>query len=301
MASNSDVPIDPDEYALYMQYGPNWRAASGRSNKRDRGGRYDRFMKFFHTTPFQPMPISTLKFENPYEKPDVVTEPDWYYQLNKTQQQIYDLLSNYFPADTLEPSDFEERDFLSGAMDWSNPNTTASNNIYGVTPPGWTEGNGVNAMVQVNWVNTKTGERLTAPHAGFNPPSGEGWVKEEFMSEPLDPKKLNRPDATIMGNTGTTATQPFIIQPAAQQTTAAYAQMAQNNAATAATPPANNDRSGDRIVAAAPAPVVSRANPPAAAKTTMSDQYITRYDRDESSPIVSAKKPVTTTKKVKAI
>ena len=267
MASNSDVPIDPDEYALYMQYGPNWRAASGRSNKRDRGGRYDRFMKFFHTTPFQQMPISTLKFENPYEKPDVVTEHDWYYQLNQTQRQIYDLLSNYFPADTLEPSDFEERDFLSGVMDWSNPNTTASNNIYGPTPP--------------------TGDPTP-------------YLDPEIASQ--DPSKAYfEPNSFRNSSTGTSATQPYRIAPVAQQTKAAYAQMAQNNAVTAATPSANNDRGGDRIVAAAPAPVVSRANPPAAAKTTMSDQYITRYDRDESSPIVSAKKPVTTTKKVKAI
>ncbi len=268
MASNSDVPTDPDEYALYMQYGPNWRAASGRTNKRDRGGRYDRFMKFFHTTPFQPMPIETLKFENPYEKPDVITEPDWYYQLNETQRQIFDLLSNYFPANTLEPEDFEERDFLSGVMDWSNPNTTAPNSaINGPLPP--------------------TGD--PTPY--------------------LDPQVASRkpgysyfePDSLRNSSTGTSATQPYRIAPPAQQTAAAYTQMAQNNAAPAAAAPANNDRGGDRIVAAAPAPVVSRVNPPAQAKTTMSDKYITRYDRDESSPVVSAKKPVTTTKKVKAI
>ena len=260
MASNSDVPTDPEEYALYMQYGPNWRAASGRLNKRDRGGRYDRFMKFFHTTPFQPMPIETLKFENPYEKPDVITEPDWYYQLNETQRQIYNLLSNYFPANTLEPEDFEERDLLNGVMDWSNPNTTASNNIYSPTPP--------------------TGDPT--------PPTDPTLIAIQ------DPSKYHL-------FTGTSATQPNVIAPRPQQTAAAYTQMAQNNAASAPAAPASNDRGGDRIVAAAPAPVVSRANPPAAAKTTMSDKYITRYDRDEFSPVVSAKKPVTTTKKVKAI
>ena len=267
MASNSDVPTDPEEYALYMQYGPNWRAASGRLNKRDRGGRYDRFMKFFHTTPFQPMPIETLKFENPYEKPDVVTEPDWYYQLNETQRQIYNLLSNYFPANTLEPEDFEERDFLSGVMDWSNPNTTAPNSA----------------------------------------------LDRNFIAPPYDP--INDPtpptDSTLVASQDPFkrylhTTQPNVIAPRPQQTAAAYTQMAQNNAASAPAAPASNDRGGDRIVAAAPAPVVSRANPPAAAKTTMSDKYITRYDRDESSPVVApvktvVKKPVTTTKKVKAI
>ena len=266
MASNSDVPTDPDEYALYMQYGPNWRAASGRLNKRDRGGRYDRFMKFFHTTPFQPMPIETLKFENPYEKPDVITEPDWYYQLNETQRQIFDLLSNYFPANTLEPEDFEERDLLNGVMDWSNPNTTAPNSAWDRNV-------------------------IAPPYDPINDPT-----------PPTDPTLIAiRDPSKVYLHTGTSATQPYRIAPRAEQTTAAYKQMAQNNAASAPAAPASNDRGGDRIVAAAPAPVVSRANPPAAAKTTMSDKYITRYDRDEFSPVVTAKKSVTTTKKVKAI
>ena len=277
MASNSDVPTDPDEYALYMQYGPNWRAASGRLNKRDRGGRYDRFMKFFHTTPFQPMPIETLKFENPYEKPDVITEPDWYYQLNETQRQIFDLLSNYFPANTLEPEDFEERDLLNGVMDWSNPNTTAPNSAWDrnvIAPP-------------YDPINDPT------------PPTGDpmAYLDPEVASR--DPLKYYfEPDSLRNSSTGTSATQPYRIAPRAEQTTAAYTQMAKNNAASAAAAPASNDRGGDRIVAAAPAPapapapVVSRANPPAAAKTTMSDKYITRYDRDEFSPVVAPVKTV---------
>ena len=266
MASNSDVPTDPDEYALYMQYGPNWRAASGRSNKRDRGGRYDRFMKFFHTTPFQPMPIETLKFENPYEKPDVITEPDWYYQLNETQRQIFDLLSNYFPANTLEPEDFEERDWLSGVMDWSNPNTTSAWDRNFIAPPY---------------------DPINDPNI---PPVG-GNDLSKYYPDPL----LAYP------HTGTTATQPNVIAQRPQQTAAAYTQMAQNNAASAPAAPASNDRGGDRIV-------VSRANPPAAAKTTMSDKYITRYDRDVQdgkvkavAPVKTVVKPVTSSKKVKAI
>ena len=283
MASNSDVPTDPEEYALYMQYGPNWRAASGRLNKRDRGGRYDRFMKFFHTTPFQPMPIETLKFENPYEKPDVITEPDWYYQLNETQRQIYNLLSNYFPANTLEPEDFEERDLLNGVMDWSNPNTTASNNIYSPTPP--------------------TGD----PTPFLDPEVASR--KEGY--------RYFEPDSLLNSTTGTSATQPYRIAPRPQQTAAAYTQMAKNNAATATTAAAaptqekDNSYTGVPNVARAPAAPASPALTGQAlqnakmaqsqARESMSDKYITRYDRDEFSPVVSAKKPVTTTKKVKAI
>ena len=187
--------------------------------------------------------------------------------------------------------------------------------------PGWTVYNGINTMAIVNWVNTKTGERIEAPHGGFFPPSGEGWVTEESKPKPLDPKD-KRPDATIMGNTGATATQPNVIAPRAEQTVAAYTQMAKNNAASAAAALASNDRGGDRIVAPTSytgVPNVARA--PAApaspaltgqalqnaqmaqsqARESMSDKFITRYDRDEFSPVVTAKKSVTTTKKVKAI
>jgi len=184
--------------------------------------------------------------------------------------------------------------------------------------PGWSVYNGINTMAIVNWVNPKTGERFTAPHGGFSPPSGEGWVTEELKSKPLDPN-YKRPDATIMGNTGTTATQPYAILPAAQQTTAAYAQMAKNNAATAAAASANNDRGSDRIVAAAPAPAASNvqtryqtnledglesrkvpalAPAPAAAAPTMSDQFIQRYERAEATgndnPKVKVVEPVKT-------
>ena len=73
--------------------------------------------------------------------------------------------------------------------------------------------------------------------------------------------------------------------------------------------PASNDRGGDRIVAKAPTsytgvPDVARAPAaPAAPASTMSDKFITRYDRDVQDGKVKtvAKKPVTTTKKVKAI
>lgn len=314
-----------EEYQMYQRYGPNYREymrfGYGRNQARARN-QFNPSGGFYHTDPPQVRKVveNIMGASAPEQNSSYLS--DYLQEYEKTRQrmlQLEDLMNQnqfQYSQPNMSFEDFYNQYYGNygggGGGDEGSNGVTEVNAQISQTPefegnvpvpnmPGWTEWNGFNAMVQVNWVNTKTGERLTVPHAGFNPPSGEGWVKEEFKSEPLDPKKLNRPDATIMGNTGTTATQPFIIQPAAQQTTAAYAQMAQNNAVTAATSSANNDRGGDRIVAAAPAPVVSRVNPPAPDKTTMSDQYITRYDRDESSPIVSAKKPVTTTKKVKAI
>ena len=252
MASNSDVPTDPDEYALYMQYGPNWRAASGRLNKRDRGGRYDRFMKFFHTTPFQPMPIETLKFENPYEKPDVITEPDWYYQLNETQRQIFDLLSNYFPANTLEPEDFEERDLLNGVMDWSNPNTTAPNSAWDRNV-------------------------IAPPYDPINDPT-----------PPTDPTLIAiRDPSKVYLHTGTSATQPYRIAPAS-----VYNMVRPSLPTASPTPATQGGDSlfggygSQRSPAPAPAAPAYVAPVQNMVRPTL-DSYIQRYERDESSPVVA--------------
>ena len=321
----TDVPTDPEEYALYMMYGDNWRQFVGeRYNTRDRGGMYDYNLHFYNSVPYVALIkniVDTLQAQTDFvtsmQPPEGIEDYQNQYniwaehlvELNRELTDYRGKIENY----QFDPKDLEERYAYpqpsSGANfppPFERPAQPAfsppfEGNVPVPNMPGWTEWNGVNAMMQVNWVNTKTGERLTVPHAGFNPPSGEGWVKEEFKSEPLDPKKLNRPDATIMGNTGTTTRQPYVIQPAAQQTTAAYLQMAKNNAATAAVAsPQERDNSY-----AAPAPAPAPALPPA--KPTMSDQFISRYERAEAmgsdNPKVKTVTPAvkTITKKVKAI
>ena len=58
-----DALTDPDEIALYKQYGPNWRRVIG-SGMRDRGGRYDRNMRFNHGVPtgFLTRPVAPQAF-----------------------------------------------------------------------------------------------------------------------------------------------------------------------------------------------------------------------------------------------
>jgi hypothetical protein len=46
-----EIPTDPNELALYRKYGKNWRNVAMGSTMRDRGGSFDRGMRFMHTTP----------------------------------------------------------------------------------------------------------------------------------------------------------------------------------------------------------------------------------------------------------
>ena len=46
-----EIPTDPNELALYRKYGKNWRNVAMGSTMRDRGGAFDRGMRFMHTTP----------------------------------------------------------------------------------------------------------------------------------------------------------------------------------------------------------------------------------------------------------
>ena len=74
------------------------------------------------------------------------------------------------------------------------------------------------------------------------------------------------------------------------------------NVAAAAADARGGDTQPVSTPALAPAPSISRANPPAPvsapAKPSMSDQFIPRYDRDENSPVVSVK-PIKTYKPIK--
>ena len=344
-----------EEYQMYQKYGPNYREymrfGYGRNQARARN-QFNPGGGFYHTDPPQVKKVVENIMGTPAPEQGSPYLSDYLEEYEKTRQRVLQLedLMNQNQFQYSQP-DMSFEDFYNqyygnygggggdgdggdegnnGVTEVTAPTSTARTFTpdapsHGNVPvpgmPGWTVYNGINTMAIVNWVNTKTGERIEAPHGGFFPPSGEGWVTEESKPKPLDPKD-KRPDATIMGNTGATATQPNVIAPRAEQTVAAYTQMAKNNAASAAAALASNDRGGDRIVAPTSytgVPNVARA--PAApaspaltgqalqnaqmaqsqARESMSDKFITRYDRDEFSPVVTAKKSVTTTKKVKAI
>jgi len=328
----TDVPTDPEEYALYMMYGDNWRQYAQESYfNRDRGGRYDYNLQFYNSVPY----VALIK-----NIVDMLQEKSDFHMSMQPPEGINDYENQYnIWAQNLEQLNAELTDYRGKIENYQfDPKDLEETYAYphgypspSVPPPGAPP-------------ETPPGARTLPP--GYTPPPKDDTASlwgSRLDSDPnmmytmdfrdsdgdmVDDRQQRgagqpgfaighfyKPDATIFGNgnTGTTKTQPYAILPAAQQTTAAYAQMAKNNATTATTAaaaaPTDNDRGGDRIVAPAPAAVkfTSPALPPA--KPTMSDQFISRYDRDVQDGKVKAVAPVktvtpvskTTTKKVKAI
>jgi len=245
-----------EEYQMYQKYGPNYREymrfGYGRNQARARN-QFNPGGGFYHTDPPQVKKVVENIMGAPAPEQGSPYLSDYLEEYEKTRQRVLQLedLMNQNQFQYSQP-DMSFEDFYNqyygnyggdGGGDEGNNGVTEVAAQISQTPqfegnvpvpnmPGWSVYNGINTMAIVNWVNPKTGERFTVPHGGFIPPSGEGWVKEELKSEPLDPN-YKRPDATTMGNgnTGTTATQPNVIAPRAQQTVAAYLQMAQNRAA----------------------------------------------------------------------
>ena len=323
---DTDVPTDPEEYALYMMYGDNWRQFARESYfNRDRGGRYDYNLQFYNSVPYVALIKNIVDmlqeksdFHMSMQPPEGIDDYEnqyniWAQNLEQLNAELTDYrgkIENY----QFDPKDLEEtyRTLPYYETPKSEPSfPPPSSNQPGA---GWT---GTLPAAGSDNFAPSWGSRLDS-----NPNNFYTMDFRDSDGDMVDDRQQRgagqpgyaighfyKPDATIFGNgnTGTTKTQPYAIQPAAQQTTAAYSQMAKNNAATATTTaaaaPTNNDRGGDRIVAAAPAPAkfTSPALPPA--KPTMSDQFISRYERDVQDGKVKTVTPIvkTTTKKVKAI
>ena len=321
-----------EEYQMYQKYGPNYREymrfGYGRNQARARN-QFNPGGGFYHTDPPQVKKVVENIMGTPAPEQGSPYLSDYLEEYEKTRQRVLQLedLMNQNQFQYSQP-DMSFEDFYNqyygnygggggggdGGDEGNNGVTEVAAQISqtpqfeGNVPvpgmPGWAVWNGANTMAIVNWVNPKTGERFTAPHGGFSPPSGEGWVTEESKPKPLDPKD-KRPDATTMSNAG--------VAPASVYN------MVRPSLPTASPTPAT--QGGDSLFGGygsqrspAPAPAAPAYVAPVQnmVRPTL-DSYIQRYERDESSPVVApvqnmvrpslptAKKSVTTTKKVKAI
>ena len=322
----TDVPTDPEEYALYMMYGDNWRQYAQESYfNRDRGGRYDYNLQFYNSVPYVALIKNIVDmlqeksdFHMSMQPPEGINDYEnqyniWAQNLEQLNAELTDYrgkIENY----QFDPKDLEEHYAYMQPINGYQPPSVPDFPPPGAPPatppvadrpnfaPSWGSrlDTNPNDMYTMDFRDSDGDMVDDRQQRGAGQP---GYAIGHFY----------KPDATIFGNgnTGTTKTQPYVILPRAEQTTAAYAQMAKNNAAAAAAS-ANNDRGGDRIVAAAPAPVVAAptyagvqssqaltgqaANnaqmAQSQARESMSDKYITRYDRDEFSPVVAPVKTV---------
>ena len=268
-----DTPTDPNELVLYKKYGKNWRdVISGRKYARDRGGNLDRGMRFMHTTPEGFMTRPTPPMSQQQMMQSDIDQSGYMSQMQKMQDDYNKMLQEWYSL-TGSSAYQEQQDYYAGNYE----------SMYG--GGGGSQDNPYPAAPADAPAAAAASAAATSFTAG-GPSAASG------LDATTDIRKL-------IGLTSSSIPQPR---------TDSFPVDAGKAWRDSQAAPANNDRGGDRIVAKAPAPAlvpaVSRANPPAPTPTLNS--FIQRYDRDESSPVVApvktvVKKPVTTTKKVKAI
>ena len=270
-----DTPTDPNELVLYKKYGKNWRdVISGRKYARDRGGNFDRGMRFMHTTPEGFMTRPTPPMSPQQMMQSDIDQSGYMSQMQKMQDDYNKMLQEWYSL-TGSSAYQEQQDYYAGNYE----------NMYG---------GGGGSQDNPYYSPAPAAPAASAAATSFT--AGEPSAASG-LDATTDLRKL-------IGLTSSPTSTYNMVRPSLPSAPAA---------------PASNDRGGDRIVAKAPAPAlvpasapaVSRANPPAPTPTLNS--FIQRYDRDESSPVVApvqnmvrpslptAKKPVTTTKKIKAI
>ena len=266
-----DTPTDPNELVLYKKYGKNWRdVISGRKYARDRGGNFDRGMRFMHTTPEGFMTRPTPPMSQQQMMQSDIDQSGYMSQMQKMQDDYNKMLQEWYSL-TGSSAYQEQQDYYAGNyQDYYGGGSGSQDNPYPAAP-----------------ADAPAAAAASAAATSF---TAGGPSAASGLDATTDIRKL-------IGLTSSPTPTYNMVRPSLPSAPAA---------------PASNDRGGDRIVAKAPAPAlvpasapaVSRANPPAPTPTLNS--FIQRYDRDESSPVVApvktvVKKPVTTTKKVKAI
>ena len=266
-----DTPTDPNELVLYKKYGKNWRdVISGRKYARDRGGNLDRGMRFMHTTPEGFMTRPTPPMSQQQMMQSDIDQSGYMSQMQKMQDDYNKMLQEWYSL-TGSSAYQEQQDYYAGNyQDYYGGGSGSQDNPYPAAP-----------------ADAPAAAAASAAATSF---TAGGPSAASGLDATTDIRKL-------IGLTSSPTPTYNMVRPSLPSAPAA---------------PASNDRGGDRIVAKAPAPAlvpasapaVSRANPPAPTPTLNS--FIQRYDRDESSPVVApvktvVKKPVTTTKKVKAI
>ena len=106
----TDELTDPEDVALYNQYGPNWRRIIG-SGMRDRGGRYDRNMRFNHGVPsgFLTRPTSPQSFM-PQPAIDTGVYEKYRMEYDRLMAEYNSLMNQYYQSYNQDPySDYERQ------------------------------------------------------------------------------------------------------------------------------------------------------------------------------------------------
>ena len=224
-----EIPTDPNELVLYKKYGKNWRdVISGRRYARDRGGNFDRGMRFMHTTPEGFMQRPSMQSTQQVQQSNI-DQSGYFAQLQKLQDEYNQALQEYYKYMSTPQYDQMQDYYAGNYQDYYGGGSGSQDNPYSFPPA--TDANAAAATTAATTA-APVGITDTGPVAGGGPP-------------------------------------PPVLIP-------------QVHRAAQFEPP-------EMKVAAPAAPTA-----PAAPASTMSDKFITRYDRDVQDGKVKTVEPVKT-------
>ena len=312
-----------EEYQMYQKYGPNYREymrfGYGRNQSRARN-QFNPGGGFYHTDPPQVKKVVENIMGTPAPEQGSPYLSDYLEEYEKTRQRVLQL------EDLMNQNQFQ----------YSQPDMSFEdfyNQYYGNYGGGSDEGN--NGVTEVAAQTSQTPDQISAiedvaPRAqakygsfiNVDPKSFRTMDFIDYDQDGVDDRQQTgpgqrdmgygggyKPDATTMSNAGVAPASVYnMVRPslpsaptyAGVQSSQALTGQAANNAQMA------QSQAREQASPAYVAPVQNMVRP------TL-DSYIQRYERDESSPVVApvqnmvrpslptAKKSVTTTKKVKAI
>jgi len=90
-----DIPTDPNDLALYKRYGRNWRNVVMGSTVRDRGGNFDRGMRFMHSTPEGFMQRPNMQSTQQVQQSNI-DQSGFFAQMQKLQDEYNKALQDYY-------------------------------------------------------------------------------------------------------------------------------------------------------------------------------------------------------------
>lgn len=268
-----------EEYQMYQKYGPNYREymrfGYGRNQSRARN-QFNPGGGFYHTDPPQVKKVVENIMGTPAPEQGSPYLSDYLEEYEKTRQRVLQL------EDLMNQNQFQ---YSQPNMSFEDFYNQYYGNYGGGGGGGGDEGN--NGVTEVAAQTNQTPDQISAiedvaPRAqakygsfiNVDPKSFRTMDFIDYDQDSVDDRQQTgpgqpdmgygggyKPDATIMGNTGTTATQPNVIAPRAQQTVAAYLQMAQNRAAASAPAPVSQERDNSYMAPASSAPAFNAPTP----------------------------------------
>ena len=262
-----DIPTDPNDLALYKRYGRNWRNVVMGSTVRDRGGNFDRGMRFMHSTPEGFMQRPNMQSTQQVQQSNI-DQSGFFAQMQKLQDEYNKALQDYYSYMST-PQYNQMQDYYAGNyQDYYGGGSESQEPQYSFAPE----------------TTAATANTTAAPAAAATTGiTGAGGLTGGAGGVPAAPVLMPK----LMPN-----------QPATRGGDSLFGGYGSQRAAPAAPTYSNVQTQYQRNVddgkvkAPAPAPAPAAA----AAAPTMSDQFIARYERAEATgndnPKVKTVEPV---------